>query len=77
MTHVAATGEAFRRRLADADCPLDYPILHDLRAEGVTDYVVSPLRFTNGEIHFASWATLQPGGFTDAEIAASMPSSSR
>jgi adenylate cyclase len=69
MTHVAATGEAFRRRLADADCPLDYPILRDLRAEGITDYVVSPLRFTNGEVHFASWATLQPGGFSDAEIA--------
>jgi adenylate cyclase len=70
MTHVANTGATFRRRLADADCPLDYPILHDLRAEGVTDYVVSPLRFTNGDIHFASWATRQPGGFTDAEIAA-------
>src|SRR6202162_5339700 len=70
MTHVTETGEAFRRRLADADCPLDYPILHDLRAEGITDYVVSPLRFTNGEVHFASWATLQPGGFTDAEISA-------
>jgi adenylate cyclase len=69
MTHVASTGATFRRRLADADCPLDYPILHDLRAEGVTDYVVSPLRFTNGDIHFASWATLQPGGFSDAEIA--------
>jgi adenylate cyclase len=69
MIHVAATGEAFRRRLADPDCPLDYPILDDLRAEGITDYVVSPLRFTNGEVHFASWATLQPGGFTDAEIA--------
>src|SRR5580692_7296142 len=68
MTHVAATGEAFRRRLADPDCPLDYPILHDLRAEGVTDYVVSPLCFTNGEIHFASWATRQPGGFADAAI---------
>jgi adenylate cyclase len=70
MTYVTATGQAFRRRLADADCPLDYPILRDLRAEGVTDYVVSPLRFTNGDIHFASWATLQPGGFTDADIAA-------
>jgi adenylate cyclase len=44
--------------------------LYDLRAEGVTDYVVSPLRFTNGDIHFASWATKQPSGFTDAEIAA-------
>jgi adenylate cyclase len=69
MTHVTETGEAFRRRLADPDCPMDYPILHDLRAEGITDYVVSPLHFTNGDVHFASWATLQPGGFTDAEIA--------
>lgn len=69
MTYVTETGEAFRRRLADVDCPIDYPILHDLLAEGITDYVVSPLRFTNGEIHFASWATRQPGGFTDAEIA--------
>ena len=58
-----------RRRLADPDCPMDYPILHDLRQEGVTDYVISPLAFTNGDIHFASWATRQPGGFTDAEIA--------
>jgi adenylate cyclase len=70
MTYVTTTGAAFRRRLADADCPLDYPILQDLRDEGITDYVVSPLRFTNGDIHFASWATKQPGGFTDREIAA-------
>ena len=70
MTHVAAAGEAFRRRLADADCAMDYPILHDLRAEGITDYLVSPLRFSNGDIHFASWATRQPGGFRDGEIAA-------
>jgi adenylate cyclase len=68
MAHVIETGEAFRRRLADPDCPLDYPILDDLRKEGVTDYVVSPLHFTNGEIHFAAWATQQPGGFTDEEV---------
>ncbi|HXX49998.1 MAG TPA: adenylate/guanylate cyclase domain-containing protein [Xanthobacteraceae bacterium] len=68
MAHVIETGKAFRRRLADPDCPLDYPILHDLHKEGVTDYVVSPLRFTNGEIHFAAWATQQPGGFTDEEV---------
>jgi adenylate cyclase len=49
---------------------MDYPILHDLRSEGVTDYVVSPLRFTSGDIHFASWATKRPGGFTETELAA-------
>ena len=26
--------------------------------------------FTDGEVHFSSWATQQPGGFTDAEIEA-------
>jgi hypothetical protein len=68
--HVSNTGEAFRRRLADPDCVMDYPVLHDLRNEGVTDYVVAPLHFSGGEVHFSSWATLQPGGFTDAETEA-------
>ena len=70
MVHVSNTGEAFRRRLADPDCVMDYPVLHDLRDEGVTDYVVAPLHFSGGEVHFSSWATRQPGGFTDAEIEA-------
>jgi adenylate cyclase len=48
---------------------MDFPVLYDLRDEGVTDYVVSPLHFTNGEFHTASWATRQPGGFSDADIA--------
>ena len=69
MVHVSETGNALRRRIADPDCPMDFPVLHDLRDEGVTDYVVSPLHFTNGEFHFASWATRQPGGFSDADIA--------
>lgn len=69
MVYVAKTGAALRRRLADPDCPMDFPVLEDLRAEGVTDYVVSPLHFTDGEVHFASWATQQPGGFGDADIA--------
>jgi adenylate cyclase len=68
MVHVANTGEAFRRRLADPDCVMDYPVLHDLRDEGITDYVVEPLHFSSGEVHFSSWATRQPGGFTDEEF---------
>jgi adenylate cyclase len=68
MAQVIKTGEALRRRLADPDCVMDYPVLDDLRAEGVTDYVVEPLHFTNGETHFTSWQTKQPGGFTDDEI---------
>jgi adenylate cyclase len=64
------TGATARYCLADPACRMDYPILQDLRQEGVTDYVLAPLNFTNGEIHFASWATKQPGGFTDDEIGA-------
>ena len=70
MMYVSNTGEALRRRLADPDCVMDYPVLHDLRFEGVTDYFVAPLHFSSGEVHFSSWATRQPGGFTDADIEA-------
>jgi adenylate cyclase len=49
---------------------MNYPILQDLREEGVTDYILSPLHFTNGEVHFASWATKEPGCFTEANLAA-------
>ncbi|MBT4673267.1 MAG: adenylate/guanylate cyclase domain-containing protein, partial [Rhodospirillaceae bacterium] len=63
-------GEPIRRRLGDADCAMDYPILEDLRGEGVTDYVIHPLDFINGEIHAASYTTTQEGGFTEAEIEA-------
>ncbi|MCW5744844.1 MAG: adenylate/guanylate cyclase domain-containing protein [Alphaproteobacteria bacterium] len=67
---VYTNGKSLRRRLADAACPDDFPILAELRAEGVTDYIVSPLIFTDGAIHAATWTTRQPGGFTDAQAAA-------
>jgi adenylate cyclase len=67
---VWSTNREVRRRLADPACPMDYPVLGDLRAEGVTDYLAMPLRFVSGEVHCATFATRRPGGFTDAEIAA-------
>jgi adenylate cyclase len=69
VVHVYRTGVALRRRLAAPDCPADFAILDEFRAEGITDYLVSPLRFTNGEIHVATWSTRRPGGFTDAHLA--------
>jgi adenylate cyclase len=47
-----------------------FPIIEELRAEGVTDYVALPLLFTDGTIHASSWTTKQPGGFTDDQLAA-------
>jgi adenylate cyclase len=69
FTTVYATREPLRRRLADPDCPMDFAILHDIRAEGATDYAAFPLLFTDGTIHVATWSTQQPGGFTAKQFA--------
>jgi len=69
IARVYQTGEAIRRKIADPDCPNDFPVLVDLRAEEVTDYLASPLVFSNGDIHAVTCTTRQPGGFTDAQIA--------
>jgi adenylate cyclase len=69
VVHVYATGRTLRRRLSAPDCLADFPILEEFRAEGLTDYLVSPLIFTNGEVHVATWSTRQGGGFTEAQLA--------
>jgi adenylate cyclase len=69
VMHVYETGATLRRRLADPNCPMDFAILNDFIADGVTDYVAAPLHFMNGEIHVATWTTQAPGGFTPRQIA--------
>jgi len=59
-----------RRRICDPDCPMDFPILADLRGEGATDFLALPIRFVNGEVHGASFTTGHPGGFTETHVAA-------
>ena len=66
LAHISRYGVAIRRRLVDGIS--DFPILHELRADGVTDYLASPLIFTNGEINVATWTTREPGGFTNEQI---------
>ena len=58
-----------RRRICDG-CTLDFPILEELRDEGGTDFLALPVRFLNGEVHAASFATRRPGGFADEHIEA-------
>jgi adenylate cyclase len=70
IARVYQTGGPIRRRLADPDRALDFPVLAELRAEGVTDYLASPLLFTDGAIHAVTCTTREPGGFTDTQIAA-------
>ncbi|MEY3209690.1 MAG: hypothetical protein RIT28_171 [Pseudomonadota bacterium] len=57
-----------RRRLVGPDAVLDYPILHDLVAEGFTDYVAMSFRVEEGPGNAVTWATQAPGGFTPSQI---------
>ncbi len=71
---------AIRRRLDIPNAPMDYGILTELKEKGVTDYLVLPMRFTQGpsngvndqgihrHVSFASFTTDRPGGFLPAEL---------
>ena len=61
--------QAVRRRLEGASPQLDYPILHDLKAEGASEYVAMALVFTDGSRHFMSFATHVRGGFSVESLA--------
>ena len=67
---ITKTGRSLRRRLLAPDCPLDFPVLTELRDDGVTDYLITPLPFISGDIHAVSWTTRAPAGFAESEIAA-------
>jgi adenylate cyclase len=57
-----------RRRLA-ASMVHEFPILDDLAAEGVADYLLLPLRFSSKLINAISVATDRAGGFSETEVA--------
>jgi len=53
-----------RRRLEGPNVRLDFPILEDLVAEGATDYVAMPLRFSDGQLNILTLVSDRPGGFS-------------
>ena len=57
-----------RRRLEDADCKLDFPVVRDLQKEGATDYVAMPFRFSDGQINVMSMTSFVKGGFSTAHL---------
>lgn len=59
----------FRRRLDQGLADDEYSLLHELRAEGMTDYYAVPMRFSSGVVNFLSIATAASGGFTAPELA--------
>jgi adenylate cyclase len=62
-----ASGHEVRYHLDDPESRR-FPFFDDMRAEGVTDYIAIPLRFTDGSIHATSWSSRHPDGFTDAQL---------
>lgn len=67
---------AVRRQLEAPNAPMDFGILPELKEQGVTDYLVLPMRFTQGpgmgkdgaNLSFMSFATDRKGGFRPEEL---------
>ena len=58
----------FRRRLEALDEERDPALLHELRADGMTDYFALPLWLGSGEIGFMTAATAAPEGFLEGDL---------
>ena len=57
-----------RRRLDARDPVLDFGILKNLHAEGGTDYVAMPMRFSDGTINAVTLSSDRPGGFGTSDL---------
>ncbi len=55
------------RRRIDGDAPADFPILNDLRNEGLTDYLAIVHKFDANSLQgmMGSWSTDRPEGFSE------------
>jgi adenylate cyclase len=74
--HLVETGASELRRRIGASDALDFPVLHELKDEGHTDYLALVHRFgaasVIGEMDcvYSSWMTSRSGGFTESDVAA-------
>jgi adenylate cyclase len=69
IRRVIETGEEVLRRLDGPDAVLDFPILAELKADGLTEYRAVPLELSNGRRICVTVASDRPGGFREDEIA--------
>lgn len=60
---------AVRRHLTGPKALRDFPVLEELAADGVTDYIGLPLLFSDGSRQFIAFATDNPDGFAPDELA--------
>jgi len=69
LEHVRTTSRWLDVRL-DRPPPVELEMFEELRAEGLTHYVMAPVPFSDGSIHGASWATDAMRGFSAEELGA-------
>jgi len=66
IAEIHAGTDRIRVRLDDGELP--YPVCHDLRAQGATDYVVFRLPLYERVNSFVSFVTWAESGFTDRQL---------
>ncbi len=66
---VFATGRELRVRFGDTLMP-GHPDLQAVAAQGMTDYLMLPMRFLDGRIHAIAISTDAPGGFNEGHVQA-------
>ena len=67
---ISNTGRSLRRRLLAPDCPADFPVLAEFKAQGATDYLIMPLPLHRRRDPRHQLDDARARGFTAAEIAA-------
>lgn len=68
LYQVYTSGRSVRVAVTPDPEPEEFGILADLRAEGATDYIAFPLRYTDGSFKSLTMATRRPDGFAPADI---------
>lgn len=58
----------FHFDLRDPEAGANFPMMQDLRSEGVTGYIAFRLCFSDGSFQAASFATDSPDGFSEADL---------
>ncbi|MBL8698627.1 MAG: adenylate/guanylate cyclase domain-containing protein [Alphaproteobacteria bacterium] len=61
-------GESVRCRLDGPEAALPYPIMRDLKAQGMTDYFAMPMLLGSVSRNAATFATDRQGGFTEDDL---------
>ncbi|MCP4316931.1 MAG: DUF427 domain-containing protein [Hyphomicrobiales bacterium] len=68
LRHVTNGLGGVRQNLLAEEAEFTFAIMDDLKAEGATDYVAMPLRFSNGQINVMTLTCDHPDGFTTANL---------